>query len=757
VKLRTKFFAFFSTITLLLIVLASVAGYYWLKEQTGRNINSEMDGLVKSYVNQVELWAEAKAKLIETMEFVLRDTGKDSASYKPYLKFYEKDAELTDLYIGLTDGSFIDGTGWVPPADFVAMNRPWYQEAVKKNGLVFTEPYIDEMTKKYIVTAAIPLKNKQGNLQGVLAEDIFLTVMTDRFKEAKVRGEGYAFMLDAKGLVLAHPDEKLLGKNLLEDEIYKHVVKDMLASEYGCKSYTINNKDMIVAFRKVPSTGWIFIFVLPESIVYSELGILKVLPIIALLLIIALSWFMTVVVSRPVERLQQLMKSVELGDLTQRGVVSSINANDEIGILTHSVNNSVSQISGMIKDIYNSTEELQKGSGKLIDIATTLAANSQEMSAKTCSVSATAEEIAGTIGNTAQDIGLISKNVNDIAVATEEMSAISQESFMSAEQTSNEVRQVSAVIEEISASISRVASSALDVSGSVSSAADAVQEINDSINKVDQNCKRSINIAFEAENRSNETNQIIKKLNGSSKEIGKIVNIISSIAERTNMLALNATIEAASAGEAGRGFAVVAAEVKELAKRTSEATGQIGQQIETMQVDMVDAVEAMGKITEIIIETTGITNTIASSVTKQSKSVGGISDAMTIASQQVAVISKEIGDIADNTSHAAKNAVEASNGVKEVVEAAQKISLRSAEVAENTETVAQGMEHIACAAEEIAKGGVDISSSVQEIELASADTAIRAVDTSGSANDLSETANKLGILVERFKIESPQN
>ena len=139
---------------------------------------------------------------------------------------------------------------------------------------------------------------------------------------------------------------------------------------------------------------------------------------------------------------------------------------------------------------------------------------------------------------------------------------------------------------------------------------------------------------------------------------------------------------------------MVAAEVKELAKRTSEATGQISQQIENMQMDMVDAVQAMGKITEVIIETTAITNTIASSVTEQSKSVGGISHAMAVASKQVELISKEIGDIADNTGQAAKNAVEASNRVKEVVEAAQKISQKSSEVAENTEKVAQGMEHI---------------------------------------------------------------
>lgn len=752
-KLRTKFLALFTTLLLVFIILSSIIGYYWLKEQTNRNINSEMNGLVNAYVHQVQLWTATKAKLIETMEFTFRGEPKDVAVYKSYFKLLEKNTDLTDLYVGFADGTFIHGIEWTPPADFDPRVRSWYKQAVQKNGLIFTEPYIDVMTEKYTVTAAIPLKNTDGTLYGVLGEDVLLTVMTDKFKDAKVRGEGYVLLLDAKGQVLSHPDESLLGKNLLENPLYKDIVAEVLSRENGCKTYKIDNENKIISFKKIPTTGWVFAFILPESILYREFAVLKFLPIIAVLIIVALSWFIATIVSRPVERLHLLMEKVESGDLSVRGTISPFNSSDEIGILTGNFNKMVADLSAMIRDIYMSTRELQQGSGKLIDIATTLAANSEETSAKTCSMSATAEEIAGTIHATSQDIVVISNNVSEIAATAEGMSAVTKDSFLAAEQASDQVRQVSTTIEEISASISRVASSACHVSGLVDSAAESLKEINDSINIVDQNCKHSINIAVEAKMRSGQTNEIIQKLNGSSTQIGRVVTIISNIAERTNMLALNAAIEAASAGEAGRGFAVVASEVKELAKRTSEATEQIGQQIRAMQIDMVDAVEAVGKVTEIIVETTGITSAIASSVTEQSRSVGSISDAMAVASKQVALMSKEVGDIAGNSARAAKNAVEASNGVQEVVEASQVISMKSAEVAENTEHVAQVMERIACATEEIAKSGNEITSGVQEIEFAANDTAMRAVETSAAANELSETANKLSVLVERFKIE----
>ncbi len=79
------------------------------------------------------------------------------------------------------------------------------------------------------------------------------------------------------------------------------------------------------------------------------------------------------------------------------------------------------------------------------------------------------------------------------------------------------------------------------------------------------------------------TDDIVQALSESAERIGKVVELISTIASQTNLLALNATIEAARAGEAGRGFAVVASEVKNLAQQTARATGEIGGQIAQVQ------------------------------------------------------------------------------------------------------------------------------------------------------------------------------
>ena len=101
-----------------------------------------------------------------------------------------------------------------------------------------------------------------------------------------------------------------------------------------------------------------------------------------------------------------------------------------------------------------------------------------------------------------------------------------------------------------------------------------------------------------------ETSKRIKRLGESSQEIGEITELISDITEQTNVLALNAAIQAASAGEAGRGFSVVAEEVQRLAERSGDATRQIAALVKTIQTDTQDAVAAMERSTQGVVEGT---------------------------------------------------------------------------------------------------------------------------------------------------------
>lgn len=149
-----------------------------------------------------------------------------------------------------------------------------------------------------------------------------------------------------------------------------------------------------------------------------------------------------------------------------------------------------------------------------------------------------------------------------------------------------ETEQIATASTEMSATISEIARNATAASDAANLANDATQNGNRQVtNVVDAIRTLSENIE--------QTATVINQLDAYSAEIGKVLDVIRSIAEQTNLLALNAAIEAARAGEQGRGFAVVADEVRNLAQRTQESTKEITLIIENLQQGSQSAVQNM--------------------------------------------------------------------------------------------------------------------------------------------------------------------
>jgi methyl-accepting chemotaxis protein len=145
----------------------------------------------------------------------------------------------------------------------------------------------------------------------------------------------------------------------------------------------------------------------------------------------------------------------------------------------------------------------------------------------------------------------------------------------------------------IAASIQQLETAIADISSRGEHAAVKAAEAGDTARSGVAKAKESISGMEQIHDRINGATARVEKLEQSSQEVGSIVAVIREIADQTNLLALNAAIEAARAGEQGRGFAVVADEVRKLAEKTSDATNQIGQMIDTIQQETRLAIEAI--------------------------------------------------------------------------------------------------------------------------------------------------------------------
>ena len=174
----------------------------------------------------------------------------------------------------------------------------------------------------------------------------------------------------------------------------------------------------------------------------------------------------------------------------------------------------------------------------------------------------------------------------------------------------------------------------------IQNSAVGAEQIAASVKEITNRTSDATKITELAVNDSEQTLTIVNQLLNSANKIGEVVKLIDDIANQTNLLALNATIEAARAGEQGKGFAVVAAEVKHLANQTSEATTEISNQINQVQIDSSNTVTAIKKIAETILKINEISAVIASAAEEQSVVTEELSENMQKTSRDVDVVSQ---------------------------------------------------------------------------------------------------------------------
>jgi methyl-accepting chemotaxis protein len=259
------------------------------------------------------------------------------------------------------------------------------------------------------------------------------------------------------------------------------------------------------------------------------------------------------------------------------------------------------------------------------------------------------------LGELRDQIGVISLNAHTIASASGTLMELSRAMGTNALEASSETNEVS--------------SSARTVSDSLQTIAAAVEELTYSIAEISDNADRASKMASDAVGVTESTGRVITQLGESTAKISDIIKLITSIAEQTNTLALNATIEAGRAGDAGKSFAVVADEVKQLSQEITRSTGDVRAQIEGIQSDTQDAVDAVRKVNMTIEEINDLQAAIAAAVDQNRASVSEMSQSITRAAEGSLSISDHIDSVAEtvrNTATGAKDTESAASQLEEM-------------------------------------------------------------------------------------------
>jgi methyl-accepting chemotaxis protein len=264
-------------------------------------------------------------------------------------------------------------------------------------------------------------------------------------------------------------------------------------------------------------------------------------------------------ISKPLIRLKTSVSQIENGDLT--GIIN-IRAKNEIGELASVFNKMVSSIKNLILEIQNSSNTVKTYTETLVASAEETANASEKISHSVVEV---AKDSEVQIKNLQSCLRTVETFADKLEVVNEGMKTLAYISSENSDKSNIGIRTVNELIKE-----------------------------NDNVNQ-----------------KTDETQEVIKELSAKSVEIRKVLDIIDNIASQTNLLALNAAIEAARAGEAGRGFAVVANEVRNLAEQTTAATKDIEKVIMQIETSIEQSVDGMQQVKNTtLIQTNEIVNTM---------------------------------------------------------------------------------------------------------------------------------------------------
>jgi methyl-accepting chemotaxis protein len=280
-----------------------------------------------------------------------------------------------------------------------------------------------------------------------------------------------------------------------------------------------------------------------------------------------------------------------------------------------------------------------------------------------------AEKIRKLVASLAETSGTVSS-------ASEELSATSASLSEGAEGTRAKASEIASTAREHADVLDTTAREAADMASAMREVSVAMNEMTNSVGAMAERCRRELAISTEADEKARSVRANMERLGASAQEIGKVVDLIQSIAKQTNLLALNATIQAASAGAAGRTFVVVADEIKALAHQTADATEQIRTGVGDMQSNADVATASTAGIAQIVSEMHVISEAIADSVDHQSQTFATISKHVDGADRAAALIAKRVGDVAGSIGEMAATM----NGMSESAEqsAQQSIEIRTA-------------------------------------------------------------------------------
>ena len=652
-KLHLKMIFTFTLLIVISLSTLSFTNYSQVSKQMNHEVRenateqaNELKNFIDLYLNQYSLSIEQFSKDSSLLQFVNPTNSEEERKLSwnnlksNFANFLDVYPEIQTIYIG-DEKKNMDLVPHIDLTGFDPTSRPWYIAASQSpDQVIWTEPYIDEATNEYVITAAKAIKHG-SKITGVIGIDISLDELETMVSEINVNHNGYAFLLDQSGKALVHPTMR--GEDLSD---LPFIQKMYQSDDHGGVDYEFENNKRVLVFDTLNTTDWKVGTVYLDQELRSAANQLRNINLIISSIIIAISIFITYLIStnisRPISKLTKEVEKVANGDFT---VIITSKSKDEVGRLSDSLNSMVLNTKKLIEAVKNSSTIIGASYENLSAISEETTASNEEVARAVSEIAYSTTGVAGTCEQTNQRTSELSLLIDSL---TKQISNMKQLSSHSREENDNGMQEVE---------------------------------------QLRSTAKESSEVIGNVEN-------VIHSLSTKINEIGNIMSAIANISEQTNLLALNASIEAARAGEHGKGFAVVADEVRKLADESNKATEEVRQTLVAIQNEALHAVNEMTAAKLISDEQ-------SKSVTSTEKAFSTISDVTNKMISSIEQISNEINEVNSFKEQVVASIQQIASMVEESAAASEEVSASAQEQITAIQTVAEQAQQLRHSSEEL--------------------------------------------------------
>lgn len=491
-----------------------------------------VEGFLRDMLDQFEVMARSPV-------FVTGEQEEVTAELKRLKGTLPEDVEL--VFFATPDGRAINSE----EAEVDISDRGYFQKALRGERAV-SEARVSQTTGTKVVSLAVPVVQGE-RVVGVFGGNVSFKRFVAEVEATKFGKNGYAYMVDSKGIAIAHPDpEQIFKLNITESESesLNKVGKEIIKGGEGFDRYVFEGVDKFVAWSPVEAAGWSVVVTSPVEEFYATANAIMKSAVVGSLLVVVvvviIALFVAGGIANPIVRFAEQADVLATGNLR---VEVEQGYSGELGILGRALKKMVENTRAVVGAVKGAVADLDSAVGE---------------------ISRAAEDSAKASGQVAEAISQVSAGTQDMANTA---GAIAQASEESARRTQELERRIEEIAENTEDTVARTREGER-----------LMQEL---ASKIEETAAQMGTLQ-----------EIMKLLEERARQISGIADVITGIAEQTNLLALNAAIEAARAGEHGRGFAVVAEEVRKLAEESRVQAGEVAAVVGKITEDIARSVRA---------------------------------------------------------------------------------------------------------------------------------------------------------------------